>query len=86
VNATYSAPDDALYVTLAKARGRIMTREASPGIFLDFDQRKALVGIEVLDASLHYSKATLARILSPQPPTRPPTRRTPTRRVARSVR
>jgi uncharacterized protein YuzE len=65
MKSTYSTTDDALYITLAKPRGRIVTREASPGVYLDFDQRRALVGIEVLDASAHYSKAALHQIEAP---------------------
>ena len=44
---TYEESVDALYVTLAAPRGRLVTREVGPGIYLDFDQRKALVGIEI---------------------------------------
>ena len=62
---TYSETEDALYVTLATPRGRIVTREVASGIYLDFDQRKALVGIEVLDASRLYSNATLSGLASP---------------------
>lgn len=65
MKSTYDSSVDALYVTLSTPRGRIATREVGPGVYLDFDQRNALVGIEILDASKFYSKATLAEIESP---------------------
>jgi len=65
MKATYDESVDALYITLGPAKGKVMTREVGPGIFLDFDSRKTLVGLEVLDASTHYPKSSLAGIEPP---------------------
>jgi len=62
---TYSAEADALAVDLASGAKGVGTRELGPGIYADFDAKGRLVGIEVLDASLHYPRAELEALANP---------------------
>lgn len=52
----YDAEVDALYLQLAEAE-IVESEEVRPGIVLDFDAEGRVVGIEILDASEHVSKA-----------------------------
>ncbi len=58
----YDAEVDALAIDLVPSARRVRTVRAAPGVHLDFDARDRLVAIEVLDASTHVPRATLAAL------------------------
>jgi uncharacterized protein YuzE len=62
---TCSVDVDALAVHLVSKARKVRTRELGPGVYADFDDRGRLVGIEVLDASLHYPREKLELLPSP---------------------
>jgi excisionase family DNA binding protein len=60
----YDAEVDALAIDFVPGAHRVRTAQAAPGVYLDFDARQRLVAIEVLDASTHVPRATLAALPS----------------------
>lgn len=65
---TYDGKVDALHVILWEAKAPLRTREAAPGIHLDYTEDGKLAGLELLDASEHVPAAVLARIGKPSRP------------------
>lgn len=63
---TYDPEVDALYVKFRRTSGQIVNREVAPGIYHVLDAHKRLVGIEVLDASVHLGKAALEGLRPPE--------------------
>ena len=62
---TYDPNADALAIQFASAKGgAVRTREVESGVSLDFDEEGKLLGLEVLDASQHFTAAALAKIAS----------------------
>jgi uncharacterized protein YuzE len=65
MHATYATDVDALSIRLTRGIGHVVTREIQPCVYLDFDERQRLVGIEILDASSFYDRAELERLPPP---------------------
>lgn len=63
---TYDPEVDALAIQLSHGKGRPISREIAPGIYVDFDSRNRIVALEVLDASHHVPRANLQRLESPE--------------------
>lgn len=55
---TYHATTDSLYIDLSE-RTSVDSREAAPGVVLDFDAAGALVGIDIDHASKNVNMTTL---------------------------
>ena len=51
MNVSYDAKVDALYIKLFPSQDEVQTKEIDDDIYLNFDEKDRLVGIEVLDAS-----------------------------------
>lgn len=56
----YDAEVDALSIDFGPGGRHVVTKEAAPGIYLDFNGTK-LVGLEVLNASKHISRDELEK-------------------------
>lgn len=54
----YDPQADAVYISLKKKKVH-KSREVSPGVILDLDKTKGLIGIEILDASKHFVRNQL---------------------------
>lgn len=67
IRTTYDMEADALMVQLRSAeRGeRVRTQVVAPGVHLDFDTAGHLLGLELLGASQHLPRETLAALPSP---------------------
>ena len=63
---TYDPKVDARAIQLSHGKGRPISREIAPGIYVDFDSRDRIVALEVLDASHHVPRANLQRLESPE--------------------
>jgi len=77
IRIAYDAGVDALGVVLAKGKGRIRTLEVRPGVHLDFDAGGRCVALELLDASVHIPRTTLAKYAAPAARVRTATVRAP---------
>lgn len=62
---TYDPEVDAFALQLRNGKGRIVTREIAPGVYVDFDARDRIIALEILDASHHIPRANLKRLRSP---------------------
>lgn len=62
---TYSAGVDALAIRLVSGARGVGTVELTPDVFVDFDQDRRLVGLEVLNASRYYDRSTLGELPTP---------------------
>ena len=62
---TYDPAVDAFALQLSNGKGRIISREIAPGIYVDFDSRDRIIALEILDASHHVPRANLKRLRSP---------------------
>ena len=60
MKARYDPSVDILVITLSRAK-IVGSKEIAPGIVADFDAKKNLVSLEILDANDRYSLKELAR-------------------------
>ena len=63
---TYDATVDALAIELAPGARSERTERIAPGINIDFDRRRRLISVEVLNASGFYPASDLAALESPE--------------------
>ncbi len=56
----YDHQADALYLSLLSRKVRVWkTREVEPGVLLDLDKKKQVIGIEILDVSRRFKPSEL---------------------------
>lgn len=63
---SYDPQVDALTITLIPGRRSARTDEVRPGMLCDVDRAGHLISIEILDASTHFSPASLSHLPLPQ--------------------
>ena len=63
---SYDPQVDALTITLIPRRRSVRTDEVRRGMLCDVDRAGHPISIEILDASTHFSPASLAHLLLPQ--------------------
>ena len=68
---TYDAVADAAYIYLSRRGGSVWVEEVDEDIFIDFNQKNQIVGIEVLAASKRLSMPELEPLMEKLEVTRP---------------
>ena len=60
---SYDKQADAIYFTLSESNAVAESEEVRPGIILDFDENKRVIGVEILSASTKMSQDEMKKVL-----------------------